>query len=531
MNSAELRTMNAQEFNNAGPVIVPQSFENIPRMSILFLLFSLTTCFSAYLILRWNKVKNYWAERGVPHSPPNPFLGSLTFMQRKNVGIWMREMYEQFKSPYIGIWLIWKPALIINDPDIARRILVKDNTIFRDRYLSSGSTDPIGGLNIFTINDPDWSNIRRKLTNLFTAAKLRFVQAFALVKAKELVQRVDRDRNKSLELKTLFVDYTTDVIGTFAFGLESNATLTSKGPLRKVTDDFMRFSVYRGLCWFSIFFWPDLVDIFRFSLFPKESTDYFKKIYLNIMDQRLKHPGSKQYKDLVDALIEIRKESEEKNQNYPDDLYLAQAAIVLLGGFDSTASALTYMTYELAHDSERQEKLYKELKEAESKSGANFDAQTLTDLTYLNCVFKEILRKYAPMGWLDRIASTDYNIDENLTIPAGTVIYVNAIGMHHDPKYFPEPYKFNPDRFLPENEGNIEPYTYMPFGDGPRVCIGQRFAYMSARTAAAQLFLKYKVKPIPGAPKPKDVKVESKGLFLGPGEPVYVEFIPRTECE
>lgn len=58
---------------------------------------------------------------------------------------------------------------------------------------------------------------------------------------------------------------------------------------------------------------------------------------------------------------------------------------------------------------------------------------------------------------------------------------------------------------------------------------GQRFAYMSARTAASQLFLKYKVQPIPGSPKPKDVKIESKGLFLGPGEPVHVEFIPRTE--
>lgn len=76
------------------------------------------------------------------------------------------------------------------------------------------------------------------------------------------------------------------------------------------------------------------------------------------------------------------------------------------------------------------------------------------------------------MGWLDRIASTDYKIDDNLTIPAGTPVYVNGVAMQVDPEYFPEPEVFKPERFLPENERNIIPYTYMPFGDGPRNCIG-----------------------------------------------------------
>lgn len=75
------------------------------------------------------------------------------------------------------------------------------------------------------------------------------------------------------------------------------------------------------------------------------------------------------------------------------------------------------------------------------------------------------------MGWLDRIAEKDYQIDEKLTIPAGTPVYVNALGMQYDPEYFPDPEQFNPDRFLPEND--IKPFTYMPFGEGPRNCIGK----------------------------------------------------------
>lgn len=77
------------------------------------------------------------------------------------------------------------------------------------------------------------------------------------------------------------------------------------------------------------------------------------------------------------------------------------------------------------------------------------------------------------MAWLDRIAAADYKIDDNLTIKAGTPVYINGIGMHYDPDYFPDPDGFDPDRFSPENEQKINPYTYMPFGEGPRICIGK----------------------------------------------------------
>lgn len=64
---------------------------------------------------------------------------------------WLRKLY-QLKSPYVGIWFFWRPGLVVNSPEIARRILVKDHANFRNRYLSSGKSDPIGGLNIFTVN-------------------------------------------------------------------------------------------------------------------------------------------------------------------------------------------------------------------------------------------------------------------------------------------------------------------------------------------------------------------------------------------
>lgn len=78
------------------------------------------------------------------------------------------------------------------------------------------------------------------------------------------------------------------------------------------------------------------------------------------------------------------------------------------------------------------------------------------------------------MGWLDRIASHNYVIDSNLTISAGTVIYVNGTAMQMDPEYFQEPETFDPERFMPGND-HVKPYTYLPFGEGPRSCIGGFF--------------------------------------------------------
>ncbi|XP_045775445.1 cytochrome P450 6k1-like [Maniola jurtina] len=494
-----------------------------------YFLAGFVTCALAWVYLRWLKVKNFWAERGVPHSPPNPILGSLTFLQKLNVGLWMRQMNEDFRTPYIGIWLFWRPALIINSPEIARRVLVKDFGSFRDRFVASGDSDPIGKRNLFMSKEPEWSSLRKRLTGAFTAAKLRNSQDFIRSKSKEFVQRIKREQKNRICLKSLMVDYTTDVIGTSAYGVACNGTLTGKDHIRSAANAFMEYSPLRGLGASCFFFFPELVDVFRFKFFPKPATDNLRKIFNASAAQRRGNGSVGESKDLFDALLNLRKENTANNEGYSDDTIIAQAAIFLLVGGETTGSLLTFILYELAFQQDIQQKLYEELTEAKKHNGSeDFTAEQLADMTYLNCVIKEALRKHAVMGWLDRVATTDYQIDDKLTIKAGTPVYVNAMGMHYNPDYFPEPKKFDPDRFLPENEKDIKPYTFMPFGEGPRNCIGQRFAFMTVRYAVFAVFLNYKVLPLPNTPKPEDVIIEKTGLFYSPGETLYVEFVPRT---
>nr|UXV25386.1 cytochrome P450 324A1 [Mythimna separata] len=483
-------------------------------------------------LIKWRRVKNFWSERGVPHYSPHPIVGSLTFLQRQNPAIWMKQVYNEFKSPYVGMWAFWRPGLVINCPELARKVLVKDHEVFKNRFLSSGKSDPIGGLNLFTVNDPTWSFLRRRLTVLFTAARLRSLNNLLTAKAADLVWRI-KDEMKNEEpanLRVLCSDFTTDVIGEAAFGLTSESVRTGDSLMRRVTRDFVKFNFHRGLCWSSIFFFPEMVDVFRFSLFPKDTLEVLRQIFRTIIEQRGGYNKEvKESRDLLDALLKMRQEAAAENEEISEDLLLAQAAIFLLGGFDTSGVTLTWTLYELAWNPLCQDRLYQELLEAKEKNNnKELDASTLAELTYINCVIKEALRKFPSMGWLDRIASQDYQLDDKLTIPKGTVVYVNAVGMQQDPKHFPKPQEYDPDRFLPENERNITPYTFLPFGEGPRGCIGKRFGYQTVRCGLAAIILNYEVIALPNTPKPNDCHIEKNGLFLGPDEKLAVEFRLRN---
>ncbi|XP_038223217.1 cytochrome P450 6j1-like [Zerene cesonia] len=580
------------------------------------LLIGVALCVLGWLYVRWSRVRQFWAQRGVPHLPPHPVMGSLTFLQRQNPGKWLINSYQHFnKTPYFGAWWFWRPTLIINSPEIARNVLVKDFASFRDRLLGSGTSDPIGHLNIFTVNEPLWSSIRRRLTNIFTAAKLRALQNLLDTKANQLVERIKNTENKTaISLRMLFTDYTSDVIGTAAFGVETKISenKTSAGSALYAVLDLIemlcarsaagRVLVQRDTCDAALrYLLLDTADRFvdivqqcrsvivaggtmepigefralldkgpgtrvrvlqcahaappdrvlalcvargpancalNFSyeqrmgkeLFPKWATDYFTKVFRLVSEQRRAQRGrTGETKDLVDALIKLKEESDQNNEGLTEDTIVAQAAIFLLGGFETSGAALSFALYELAFHPEIQEKMFQELvKIKEQDENGNLDISKLTEAPYFNSVIKEVLRKYSPMGWLDRIAVQDYKIDDNLTIEAGTPICVNAIGMHYDENYFPNPLEFNPERFMPENEKNITPFSYLPFGEGPRNCIGKRFGQISVRHALAHVALHFKVKPLANGPKPSEVEFEKHGLFLVPGQDLYVDFIPRN---
>lgn len=123
--------------------------------------------------------------------------------------------------------------------------------------------------------------------------------------------------------------------------------------------------------------------------------------------------------------------------------------------------------YELAKDPTVQERLYEELCNVKLESDDFYDT-VMNKLPYLNAVVSETLRKYPPVNRLERRAGVSGYKLGGVTLQKNQMVYVSQYAMQHDPELFPDPESFQPERFLPENKHLIVPYSYNPFGTGPR---------------------------------------------------------------
>lgn len=155
---------------------------------------------------------------------------------------------------------------------------------------------------------------------------------------------------------------------------------------------------------------------------------------------------------------------------------LAQCFMFLLAGQGTTSSVMSFTLYLLALNPEAQSKLRDEVDECFEKHGEFPSYQVTSKLPYLHGVVSESIRMFPPASRLEREASEDYILgDTGIKVPKGCVVAIPIYAMHHDPENFPDPYSFKPERFIGENLNSVKPYTYLPFGAGPRNCIGMRF--------------------------------------------------------
>lgn len=135
--------------------------------------------------------------------------------------------------------------------------------------------------------------------------------------------------------------------------------------------------------------------------------------------------------------------------------------------------------------------------------------------------FTETLRKYPPLDNTFRMSNADFTVPgTNYTLPAGTFVQIPIYALQHDPEHFPDPDRFDPDRFLPEVVKSRHPFAYVPFGEGPRICIGMRFGVMQAKIGLVTLLQSFKFRvnsrtPIPMEFAPASVSVSPKnGMYL-----------------
>nr|QST15019.1 CYP4AP6 protein [Diaphanosoma celebensis] len=196
--------------------------------------------------------------------------------------------------------------------------------------------------------------------------------------------------------------------------------------------------------------------------------------------------------------------------------------IFMFGGHDTTSSAISWFLYAMACNPEHQDKVREELDDIFDDSDRPCTHQDVASMKYLDCCLKESMRIYSPGPFITRTFAEPVNIGE-YCIPAGCDLIILIHGLHNNPKYFPEPDVFKPERFFVENCLGRHPYAYVPFSAGTRNCIGQKFALMELKIVLSTLLRKLQFKLPPGAKKPEP----SYQLILKPVDGINLEVSRR----
>ncbi|HEX8561260.1 MAG TPA: cytochrome P450 [Pyrinomonadaceae bacterium] len=216
--------------------------------------------------------------------------------------------------------------------------------------------------------------------------------------------------------------------------------------------------------------------------------------------------------DLLSLLLS--RDGEEDDGLTSDRQILDEAVTLFIGGFENAATTLTWTWHLLAQHPEVEERLHRELESVLGGLPPTFD--DFPRLVYTRMVFEEAMRVYPPVPRLVRTAVRDYRAGA-YTIPAGALVVVSQYLMHRDPRYYPRPERFDPERWTPEAKRARPAFSYFPFGGGPRRCIGEGFAYMEGVLMLATLASRWKLSHAsPG-------RVELKAThFLHPKSPLLM---------
>ncbi|XP_043676030.1 cytochrome P450 4C1-like isoform X1 [Vespula pensylvanica] len=189
-------------------------------------------------------------------------------------------------------------------------------------------------------------------------------------------------------------------------------------------------------------------------------------------------------------------------------------------GHDTTASALYFILSLFAKHKDVQERIRDEVKPV-MQENYNLTISMLQEFPYLERCLKESLRLYPSVHLIFRHLMQDLQL-KNYLLPAGSICHINIYSIHRNPKYWPNPEVFDPDRFLPEKIKDRHPYSYIPFSAGPRNCIGQRFAMLEIKVIAAYILYNFYLEPVDDL---DDVKMNAD-FTLHSVNPLRVKFIP-----
>ncbi|XP_035678196.1 cytochrome P450 3A21-like [Branchiostoma floridae] len=514
-----------------------EAFLDIPLTWVLLTL--LGVLFYLYAVRPLWTFKNM----GVPGPTPLPFVGTL--LRWFKDGIWSaegsRRRVQQYGKVY-GFFFGRTPTLIISDGEMLREIFVKKFHALTDRQTDTLSLDtkPSGRM-LINLRSEEWKNVRSTLSPAFSGGKLKMMGPAINTCADQLVQNIAKfaGTGESFDTKKLTGAFTMDVIARTAFGTEIDSQRNPQDPFvlmgRKAFNVEFSSPILMLFVMFPSIMKP-IMEWLNIDLFPRDATSFFYSIFDQLIGLRQKS-AEKGRVDFLQLMMDAHKDADEEEEDgvkshgqkhalTRDDI-VANGFLFFVAGYETTASTMAFVMYNFALNQEEQDKAREEVnKIMEDRDLVDYEA--VHEMSYLEMCCMETLRLYPPAPNIGRVVSEEVKV-QWLTIPKDMFVLVDVLAIHYDPERWPEPNKFIPERFTKEAREKRDPYNWLPFGAGPRNCIGMRLAMMELKVGLAKILMKYRFMTAPDTDIPLKMKKTNQFPLPENGIHLKVELIDQDE--
>lgn len=451
-----------------------------------------------YLFLTWHF--NYWKNVGVTGPKPKILFGNLpsVLTKKRHVFYEYLNIYNDFRNePAVGFFSVRTPRLMIRDPELIKEVLSKNFRSFAANELADAideKSDPLFARNPFFLLGEKWKTRRAEITPAFTNNRVKAMSMFideVCVKMTGYVIKKIKQNESTIDTKELMAKYTTDVVSNCIFAIDAQSFSKDKPEIREMGRRIMDFNFSSRFILMVTTFLPSIKKFYKFKFVSQEIEEFF----IRIMKDAIRHRKQNQIErnDYLDHLLSLQ----EKKQISEIDM-AGHGVSFFADGFETSSLVMSYCLFDLASHPEIQKRLREEIRSVQASQGS-ITYDNIGDMTFLDQVFVESMRLHPITAVLSKRCTENTVLvgskGKEISIAVGTSILIPYC-VQMDPQHYDEPDRFNPDRFTPENGGS-KPYrergVYFPFGEGPRMCLGMRFAIAQAKRGIVEILDKFEI--------------------------------------
>ncbi|XP_066260623.1 cytochrome P450 4C1-like [Euwallacea similis] len=495
---------------------------------------------AAVLLLPTLKIhfKNRRFSRYIDHLPGEkkyPVIGTMwrsLNCRREELADYFLARHKRF-GPIFRSWMGSIPMVMVYKPEHAQ--VVFRSSCANHKGLFYQMLTPWLGNGLIAGSGPKWQQHRKIISPSFHFKVLDSYTEIFAEKAEQFSKYLEKYEGQGyFDITEDLTKIALDIIAESAMGVELNYLNGNDRRGVEYAQAIIEFC--------SIFFKRMANPIyrnnftFRYTALGRQSTQYIntiEKFNNDIIQERKKRlqQSKEKTKFLMKDELNNRKKvsfldlllSYQNEHRFSEEEIKEEVSTFMFGGFDTTTATVTYALLALGNDLQIQKHVQEELDHIfAGDPGRKVTPQDISEMEYLDRVVKEVLRCYNFVPFIYRELQSDLEV-AGVTLPKGINIGVSLYDLHHDPVHYPDPYKFDPDRFLPEVCAQRHPYAYVPFSAGARNCLGQKFAMRNVKTLLSYILRQYHVKCLE---KPENLKYFVE-IVLRPQNGLHIVLEPR----